>query len=130
MEVVTMAGRGSSGEVRELPAGCARACGAAAPGPRRVLARAVQAERDPGAPVRVDVVVGDVGGAAGGDDDACVAGKSTVRSGGCEAWGAPCEQSVPGPWLRYTRLADSVAVVPTWRGKEEGRGERARCLGL
>ena len=30
----------------------------------------------------------------------------------------PCERSVPGPWFRYTRLADSVAVVPTWR--EEG----------
>ena len=70
MEVVTMAGRGSSGEVRELPAGCARVCGAAAPGPRRVVSRTVQAERDAGAPVRVDVVVGDVGGAAGGDDDA------------------------------------------------------------
>ena len=38
--------RGSSGEVRELPAGCARVCGAAAPGPRRVLSRTVEAERD------------------------------------------------------------------------------------
>ena len=74
-------------DVRELSAGCARECGTAAPGPRRVVSRTVKAERDPGAPVRVDVVVRDVGGAAGGDDDACVAGKSTVRSGGCEAWG-------------------------------------------
>ena len=41
--------RGSSGEVRELPAGCARVCGAAAPGPSRVVSRTVQAERDPGA---------------------------------------------------------------------------------
>ena len=36
-----------------------------------------------------------------------------------------CERSVPGPWLRYTRFAESVAVVPTWRGKE-GRGVRRR----
>ena len=67
-------------------------------------------------PVGIDVVVGDVGGAAGGDDDAWVAmGRAAVRSGGGEAWGAPCERSVPGPWLRYTRFAESVAVVPTWR---------------